>query len=83
MLRKGLPLSPESWGRKLASGERRGVSGDLGQTQGSTVCEKGGNRSAKAALGTLINVIPTTRPRLGGDLLKVSMETISASTGRE
>lgn len=34
------------------------------------------------ALGTLMNVIPTTRPRFGGDLLKVSMETISASTGR-
>lgn len=33
-------------------------------------------------LCTLINVIPTTRPRFGGDLLKVSMETISASTGR-
>lgn len=33
-------------------------------------------------LGTLMNVIPTTRPRFGGDLLKVSMETISASTGR-
>ena len=29
-----------------------------------------------------MNVIPTTRPRFGGDLLKVSMETISASTGR-
>jgi hypothetical protein len=36
----------------------------------------------EGALGTLMNVIPTTRPRLGGDLLKVSMETISASTGR-
>ena len=34
------------------------------------------------APGTLMNVIPTTRPRFGGDLLKVSMETISASTGR-
>lgn len=34
------------------------------------------------ALGTLMNVIPTTRPCFGGDLLKVSMETISASTGR-
>lgn len=33
-------------------------------------------------LDTLMNVIPTTRPRFGGDLLKVSMETISASTGR-
>lgn len=30
----------------------------------------------------MMNVIPTTRPRFGGDLLKVSMETISASTGR-
>lgn len=33
MFRKGLPLSPESWGRKLASGESRGSERDLGQAQ--------------------------------------------------
>lgn len=37
MLRKGLPLSPESWGRKLASGEsrdgKRDGKRDLDQTQ--------------------------------------------------
>ena len=42
--------------------------------------EMGGDGDGSRGLYTLMKVIPTTSPRLGGDLVNASIDTISAST---